>query len=100
MQRVYIGYDSDSVGTATVTGEGSEWNNSSQLYVGRYGEGTLNIMAGGVVSNTTGYLGDFSDSVGTVTVSGEGSEWNNSDNLRVGDQGEGTLAIMAGGVVF
>ena len=102
-----IGYWSDAVGTVTVTGEESEWNNSHFLYVGRKGKGTLNIEAGGVVSNTRGYIGYsmyqqdlfVSSSVGTVTVTGEGSEWNNSDWLSVGHEGEGTLNIKAGGVV-
>jgi T5SS/PEP-CTERM-associated repeat protein len=94
----HIGYDSDSVGTVTVTGEGSEWNNSETLYVGNEGEGTLNIESGGVVSNTSGYVGYLSDSVGTVTVTGEGSEWNNSEFLVVGQRGNGTLNITDGGV--
>ena len=88
---------SDSVGTVTVTGEGSEWNNSGWLEVGGYeGEGTLNITEGGVVRNSSGYIGSQEGSVGTVTVSGEGSEWNNSEGLTVGDAGNGTLNIMAG----
>ena len=39
---VYLGYQSGSSGTATVTGTGSKWT-SSLLYVGYYGTGTLNI---------------------------------------------------------
>jgi T5SS/PEP-CTERM-associated repeat protein len=93
-----IGLHLGSVGTATVTGEGSEWNNSSSLYVSLYGDGTLNITDGGVVSNTWGVIGyGNDDSVGTVTVTGQGSEWNNSSSLTVGQ--EGTLNVKAGGVV-
>jgi T5SS/PEP-CTERM-associated repeat protein len=102
----YLGRFSDSVGTVTVAGEGSEWNNSSELYVGRSGEGTLNIESGGVVSNTDGIIGSQFDSVGTVTVTGQGSEWNNRNNLDMGNyvsaeglRGSGTLSVMAGGVV-
>ena len=94
----YIGNGSDSVGTVTVTGQGSEWNNSNSLYVGRYGTGTLNIEGGGVVTSSYGSIGNISDSVGTVTVTGEGSEWNNSGSLYVGNS-EGTLNIADGGVV-
>jgi len=96
----YIGYDDDSVGTVTVTGEGSEWINLMDLYVGNYGEGTLNIMAGGVVSNRWSQIGFRSGSVGTVTVTGEGSEWNNSSKLYVGHFGEGTLNIEGYGDAF
>ena len=37
---------------ATVDGTGSKWTNSSSLYVGNSGSGTLNITGGGTVSNT------------------------------------------------
>ena len=60
----YIGVDADSVGTVTVTGKGSEWKNSDYLFVGRGGEGTLDIEAGGVVSNAGGSIGSSSDSWG------------------------------------
>jgi len=101
----HIGYFRGSVGTVTVTDEGSEWNNSGWLLVGRYGEGTLNIESDGVVSNSWGNIGYSSHSVGTVTVTGEGSEWNNSENLMVGPSfsstfgGDGTLNITGGGTV-
>ena len=97
-----IGYHSGSVGTVTVTGEGSEWNNSSYLYVGRHGSGTLNITDGGVVSWRVSTIGLSSDFMGTVTVTGEGSELNNSDNLSIGStyySGVGRLKIEDGGVV-
>jgi len=95
----YLGYQTGSVGTATVTGEGSEWNNSSSLYVAKDGSGTLGIDLGGVVSNSTGYIANGSDSVGTATVTGAGSEWNNSSSLYVAKDGSGTLGIGSGGVV-
>ena len=51
----YLGNSSNSVGTATVAGAGSAWNNSSSLYMGRYGgKGTLNIESGGVVKRSGG----------------------------------------------
>jgi len=46
----YIGYLSSSTGVATVTGTGSEWNNSSDLHVGNSGDGILNIADDGVVT--------------------------------------------------
>ena len=86
----YIGNESGSTGTATVTGSGSQWNNSRILSVGRYGTGTWNIENGGVVSNTIGYIGYRSGSTGTVTVTGSGSQWNNSANsFYVGHSGTG-----------
>ena len=92
----YLGYNSGSTGTATVTGTGSKWTNSGSLYVGYSGSGTLNIEAGGQVSNTNGYLGYNSGSTGTATVTGTGSKWTNSGNLYVGNSGSGTLNIGDG----
>jgi T5SS/PEP-CTERM-associated repeat protein len=93
-----LGYNSVSKGTATVTGNGSKWTNSS-LYVGYSGSGTLNIEAGGEVSSTAAYLGYNSKSTtGTVTVTGANSRWNNV-SLFVGYFGTGTLTVANGGTV-
>jgi T5SS/PEP-CTERM-associated repeat protein len=95
----YVGRAFDSTGQATVTGAGSQWQNSADLYVGRFGDGTLNIGAGGVVSNRFGYLGRALGSTGQATVTGAGSQWLNSADLFVGNYGNGTLNIEAGGIV-
>ncbi|MDG2104410.1 MAG: PEP-CTERM sorting domain-containing protein, partial [Pirellulaceae bacterium] len=93
-----------TTGIATVTGSGSQWNNSSELYVGNDGTGTLNIEAGGVVSNTNGYIGTNSGAAGTATVTGSGSQWNQTGSLYIGgsdsgDGGDGSLTISDGGLV-
>jgi len=95
----YLGCESGSQGTATVSGSRSKWTNSGELYMGRYGSGTLQITAGGEVSNSSGYLGRYSGSQGTVIVTGSGSKWTNSDDLYVGRLGTGTLEITDGGEV-
>jgi T5SS/PEP-CTERM-associated repeat protein len=82
-----------------VTGDGSQWNNSDSLSVGESGMGTLNVEAGGVVSNTTGSLGFNIGASGTATVTGSGSQWNNSSSLVVGLSGTGTLNVADGGIV-
>lgn len=95
-----LGNLTSSVGAATVTGAGSTWTNSSDFYVGRFGQGTLNIEAGGQVSNVgRGVIGSQDNSVGTATVSGTGSTWTNAFQLIVGEFGQGTLNIEAGGQV-
>jgi len=95
----YIGFDADAVGTATVTGTGSQWTNSSELHVGSSGAGTLTIDNGGRVANTIGSIGTNAGSSGTVAVSGTGSLWTNTSVLRVGVSGDGTLNIAGGGRV-
>jgi fibronectin-binding autotransporter adhesin len=85
-------------GTVTVTGSGSTWTNSSILYVGCYGTGTLNIEEGGSVSANGIVIGY--GSTGTVTVTGSGSKWINSNALVVGySGGTGTLNITSGALV-
>ena len=76
-------------GVATVTGAGSQWNISDSLSVGSGGHATLNVEAGGVVSNTVGYIGEIPvptapDSTAVATVTGSGSQWNNSLGLYLG----------------
>ena len=106
----YMGKNKGSSGTVTVNGVGSSWTDSGNLYIGDFGNGTLNIQAGGVVSDVNGFLG-YGHSVisngvsstivpsnGTVTVTGAGSQWNNT-HLYVGNLGNGSLSISAGGVV-
>ena len=96
----FLGYSNGSIGTATVTGIGSKWTNSSTLDVGySFSRGTLLIEDGGQVSNTAGYLGYNSGCIGTATVTGIGSKWTNSGTLYVGKYGNGTLNIEAGGQV-
>lgn len=92
------GSPSNSSGTATVTGAGSVWTNSSSLYVGRNGSGTLVIESGGVVSSIGGYLGDNAVASGTAIVTGAGSTWT-SGSLSVGGSGSGSLTVQNGGTV-
>jgi T5SS/PEP-CTERM-associated repeat protein len=96
---VYIGSKTDSTGVATVSGAGSIWTNKYSLYIGNYGDGTLNITDGGEVGNSSGFIGNQRDSIGEVNVSGAGSIWANSDDLRIGFEGDGALNISNGGLV-
>ena len=94
-----IGNDVGSQGTATITGAGSTWSNSSLLSVGTNGTGALTIANGGVVSDTNGFIAFATGSQGTVTVTGTGSTWTNSIALFVGRSGTGTLTIADGSTV-
>jgi len=87
-----------------VSGAGTTWTNSGDLYIGRNGTGTLNIDGGGAVSNVVGRVGGCdacsTGRVGTVTVSGLGTTWTNSSALTVGDSGTGQVTISGGGQVL
>lgn len=104
----YLGYSSGATGTATISGNGSDWINSWGFVVGREGSGSLRIESGGHVSSVglparghlgRSYLGFASGSNGEATVTGVGSQWTNTDNLYVGNSGNGTLRIESGGQV-
>ena len=93
----YLGFQPGSSGSATVSGPGSQWNNSGNLVVGLSGNGTLTISNGGVVNSAGDGIGVATGSSGSVLVTGPGSQWNNSGGLGIGPGG--TLTISAGGVV-
>ncbi len=96
----YLGFQSGSTGTATVTGPGSKWSASSAFTVGGLGNGSLTIEAGGqVVGGFYGSIGSGPGSSGAAKVTGAGSEWTLGERLYVGDYGNGTLTIEAGGQV-
>lgn len=74
-------------GTVTVSGvdgsgNASTWTNTGDLFIAYDGAGTLNILAGGQVSNATGAVG--SGGTGNALVSGQNSSWANSARLSVG----------------
>ncbi|HWW57263.1 MAG TPA: autotransporter-associated beta strand repeat-containing protein [Sphingopyxis sp.] len=105
----YIGEDVGSRGTVTVSGQdangnASTWTGASDIVVGEFGNGTLNITAGGQVSNQSGWIGSNAGAQGVVNVSGVGtnglaSTWTNNADLYVGYDGNGTLNITDGGKV-
>ncbi len=95
----FIGVGSDGSGTVNVTGSASQWNNSSNVWIGNSGQGTLSISEGGVVSNKSSVIGVSTTGNGTATVSGSGSQWNHSQIVSVGQFGHGILTIEDGGSV-
>jgi outer membrane autotransporter protein len=88
-----------SYGEMLVTGDGSLWDVSSDLNVGRLGEGSLTIALGGDVTSARSLIGNNTDSEGTATVSGDGSTWVTSGDLYIGNEGTGTLIVADGGHV-
>ncbi|TPK96254.1 MULTISPECIES: autotransporter domain-containing protein [unclassified Mesorhizobium] len=95
----FVGYLTDANGVVTVTGAGSAWNNSSDLFLAASpsSTGTLTISNGGAVSDTVGHVG--SGGTGTATVDGIGSTWTNSGDLYIAEHGTGMLNITKGGAV-
>ncbi len=96
-----IGSSSGSTGVVTVTGSGSQLNQSAEsFFVGYDGNGTLSVADGGQVTTRDNTIGRASSATGVATVTGVGSQLNNpSYELNVGFNGSGTLNVMAGGQV-
>lgn len=105
----YVGDDVGSQGTVNVSGQDASgnaatWTGASDIVVGEFGSGTLNITAGGQVGNQWGWIGSNAGSQGIVNVSGVGgngaaSTWKNNGDVLVGYDGNGTLNITDGGKV-
>lgn len=70
-QRSYIGYDIGSFGSTTVTGPGSTWTNSAELYVGFSGFGSLTVSDSGFVTAKALYA-SLSDLYGNGTIAVNG----------------------------
>jgi T5SS/PEP-CTERM-associated repeat protein len=85
-----------SNGVVTVTGAGSQWNNSGLLEVGINGNGTLNISNGASVTAAIGIVGANGPSTGMVTLTGVGSSFNSGQFLDVGLNGRGILTVNGG----
>lgn len=95
----HIGASEEGSGAVTVAGTNSQWINNDRLYVGHYGNGTLDILAGARVSNTDCRIAHGSGTVAAVVVDGTDSTWTNNGYLHVGEYGNATFQITSGGHV-
>jgi len=97
----YLGYTANVQGTIEISGTGSSWgasvNGNSEIHVGEYGKGLLNVSNGG--SAISGYitLGKFVGAQGTATIADVGSSIQSSSLLQIGEAGTGSLTISNGG---
>ncbi len=99
--QAYIGYQPSAGNNSVfVTGSGSVWTNSNNLYVGLGGSANqMLITAGGVVYDLQGFVGN-NDTSANNSVLVDGSAWINSSNLVVGVNGSfNSLTVQRGGVV-
>nr|WP_049831514.1 autotransporter outer membrane beta-barrel domain-containing protein [Janthinobacterium sp. Marseille] len=104
----YVGNQAGAVGTVIVqgsdgSGSASTWTNNGQVLIGveTGGNGTLNILNGGVVTSIGASIGRDSGSTGSVTVSGTGSTLDSASTATtyIGEGGSGTMQVLSGAVV-
>jgi len=95
-----LGYTtSGSNNQVTVTGPGSLWTSTLDLYLGVNGSfNTLHVTNGATLANQNGYIGNSGSSAyNTALVAGTNSRWDNSGNLTVGNFGGGNQLIIGNG---
>ena len=95
-----IGADGLSLNNSVVvTGAGSIWSNSLDLFVGFAGQGNNMVISnGGTVINVGGTIGNYYlSSNNSVLITGAGSTWGNSSDLYVGCSGSGNAMVISNG---
>lgn len=96
---VAIGTEFGGGGTVEVGGAGSTLTIGSDLFLGDYGVGTLNVSDGGIVSiGSMTHVGYNPGSTGAATVSGPGSRLS-TVFLELGYAGRGTIDVTNGGTL-
>lgn len=90
----WLGNDAGNAATTGTVNVSGTWSNSSDLYVGKYSTGVLNIN-GGTVSGANVYVGSEATGNGTLTLTGSGSTLTASGVIFVGQAGTGTLTANA-----
>jgi T5SS/PEP-CTERM-associated repeat protein len=96
---VFIGRDSSGAALASsakVSGAGSSWTSTSDIYVNN---GSLLVDNGAAVSAVNAFAALYSRGTGSITVQGTGSQFNVSNGIFLGtdDAGTtGTLNLLAG----
>jgi len=94
-----VGIQNGSIGTVTVTGQGSQWSlGGNALTIADAGSGTMSVQNGGVVLSGTSIIGSQAGATGNVTVSGTGSTWQ-AQTLTVAKSGTATLTVSQVGSV-
>jgi len=82
-----------STGSVTVTGVGSKWTVDRFLQVGSFGNGSLTVERGGIVSVfVNAVVPAYQGATGNLLLQGEGSLLKTHD-LYVGDVGTGWLTV-------
>lgn len=93
----FVGFQSGSSGTVTVTGAGSKLEAITN-FVGNSGHGQLRVENGAVVTGSENIIGQEIGAWGFAVVDGVGSQLNASSGyLSLGNAGDGYLEVYHGG---
>lgn len=75
-----------------VTGNPSDWTNSTNAYIGDWGAGAVTVNSGDDIVSRSGQIGYSGN--GEVTIDGLGSSWQISNNIYVGYMGYGVTGKL------
>ncbi|WP_320407088.1 autotransporter outer membrane beta-barrel domain-containing protein [Yersinia proxima] len=94
----YIGKVAGSTGQVNIIGQGSQWTTNGGLVIGNFGNGSLRILDGGVVtSQSNADIGANNTASGYVEVSGKDSRWSINDGLEM--EGHNSTMLISNGAV-
>jgi fibronectin-binding autotransporter adhesin len=95
----FLGFNAGSTGIATVTGTGSQWSNSTCLFVGYDGSGTLTVANGGMAAIGQGLFASMNRLLGNGAIVTNGAVLD-ADVVFDATQGaHDTLTFGMGGVL-
>jgi T5SS/PEP-CTERM-associated repeat protein/autotransporter-associated beta strand protein len=96
-----VGHLGGSTGTLNISGPGSSFTASDNLFIGSYGNGTVTIDNGAELKTSNLLiLGFINTSNATVTVTGPGSSINAASVVTIGQNGQSaTLTLTDGGAL-
>lgn len=96
----FLAAGGSTTGTVTISGEGSTWLYDGVIFVGNNGNGTLNVLDGGVVTSggANAFIGAGGNSTGTLLVDGAGSSYtvSGTGDFSVGGLGS-NVTVSDGG---
>ena len=96
-----IGYGTGRIGSATITGAGTNWTANGGVFVGLQANGALTIADGAKLKSADSSIGGLAGTSGNVLVTGANSVWDlGAGVISVGGVGPGTLAVENGGRVI
>ena len=99
--NVRIGDEAGSTGRVTVDGAGSSFTSTGDLFIGRLGNGSLEITNGAAAYAVQSVVGYRTGGVGSVVVDGAGSSFNTEGVLLLGSEDDttGSVTIRNGGAL-
>ncbi|MFW6154728.1 MAG: dockerin type I domain-containing protein [Planctomycetota bacterium] len=96
---MFVGWETNTTETRTMDGAAQSETRSDPMFVGYYGNGTLEILNGAVMECRNGYMATHKYGRGSLIVDGDGSRFDSAHEIWVGKEGIGALHVANGGIV-